>query len=70
MRCHSVFETHSSSVFFQERWVATDSTVNFDLVADFQGDTLQVNLASGQPLATLVHGEVRAFESDYRHMLY
>lgn len=41
-----------------------------DLVADFQGDTLQVNLATGKPLATLVHGEVRAYESDYRHMLY
>src|SRR5260370_32277430 len=28
-RCHSVFELHSSSAFFQERCVATDSTVNF-----------------------------------------
>src|SRR5277367_3426053 len=28
-RCHSVFETHSSSVFFQERCVASESTVNF-----------------------------------------
>src|ERR1700723_2683124 len=28
-RCHSVFETHSSSAFFQERCVATESTVNF-----------------------------------------
>src|SRR5207244_11250508 len=29
-RCHSVFDAHSSSVFFQERCVATDSTVNFE----------------------------------------
>src|SRR5271156_2904117 len=28
-RCHSVFETHSSSAFFQDRCVATESTVNF-----------------------------------------
>src|SRR6266403_3926160 len=30
MRCHSVFETHSSSPFFQERCVATERTVNFE----------------------------------------
>src|SRR5258708_5766122 len=30
IRCHSVFDTHSSSEFFQERWVATDSTVNLE----------------------------------------
>jgi len=29
MRCHSVFETHSSCPFFQGRWVATERTVNF-----------------------------------------
>ena|SRR5882757_8053501 len=29
-RCHSVFELHSPSAFFQERCVATDSTVNFE----------------------------------------
>jgi len=27
MRCHSVFEDHSSSAFFQARCVATESTV-------------------------------------------
>jgi len=30
MRCHSTFETHSSSAFFQERCVATERTVNFE----------------------------------------
>src|SRR5215472_9686947 len=29
-RCHSVFEAHSSSVFFHDRCVATDRTVNFE----------------------------------------
>jgi hypothetical protein len=28
-RCHSVFETHSSSAFFHKRCVATEKTVNF-----------------------------------------
>src|ERR1700679_2053196 len=28
-RCHSVFETHSSSAFFQDRCVATERTVKF-----------------------------------------
>jgi hypothetical protein len=30
MRCHSVFEDHSSCAFFQERCVATERTVNFE----------------------------------------
>ncbi len=30
MRCHSVFDAHSSSVFFHERCVATERTVNFE----------------------------------------
>src|SRR2546425_2980632 len=29
-RCHSVFEAHSSSVFFHDRCVATERTVNFE----------------------------------------
>src|ERR1700733_5638121 len=29
MRCHSVFEVHSSCAFFQDRCVATERTVNF-----------------------------------------
>lgn len=29
-RCHSVFDAHSSSVFFHDRCVATDRTVNFE----------------------------------------
>ena len=29
MRCHSVFEDHSSSAFFQAHCVARESTVNF-----------------------------------------
>src|SRR5256885_9598755 len=29
MRCHSVFEAHSSSAVFQERWVATEGTESF-----------------------------------------
>src|SRR5271168_1852417 len=29
MRCHSVFEHHSSCAFFQDRCVATESTVKF-----------------------------------------
>jgi hypothetical protein len=29
-RCHSVFEAHSSSVFFHDRCVATEITVNFE----------------------------------------
>src|SRR5207253_6110254 len=29
-RCHSTFETHSSSAFFQERCVATERTVNVE----------------------------------------
>ena len=28
-RCHSVFEDHSSCVFFQDRCVATERTVKF-----------------------------------------
>jgi len=27
---HSVFEDHSSCAFFQERWVVTEKTVNFE----------------------------------------
>ena len=30
MRCHSVFEVHSSVAFFHERCVATERTVNFE----------------------------------------
>jgi hypothetical protein len=30
MRCHSVFEDHSSCGFFQDRCVATESTVDFE----------------------------------------
>lgn len=29
MRCHSIFDTHSS-VFFHDRCVATERTVNFE----------------------------------------
>src|ERR1700746_1999944 len=29
-RCHSVFDAHSSSVFFHDRCVTTDRTVNFE----------------------------------------
>jgi hypothetical protein len=29
---HSVFEVHSSSAFFQERCVASENTVNFELL--------------------------------------
>src|SRR5712692_3018505 len=29
-RCHSVFDAHSSSVFFHDRCVATERTVNFE----------------------------------------
>jgi hypothetical protein len=33
MRCHSTFEAHSSSAFFQERCAATERTANFERVA-------------------------------------
>lgn len=41
-----------------------------DFVAEFKDRNLQVNLASGQPFATLRDGEVVAFESDFRRMLF
>lgn len=46
------------------------SADGLDCVAVFLNDTLQVNLANGKPLATLVHGQVRALETDYRHMIF
>jgi len=29
-RCHSVFQTHSLSVLFHDRFVATEGTANFE----------------------------------------
>jgi hypothetical protein len=41
-----------------------------ECVAEFSANVLQVNLSNGQPLATIVNGELVAFENKYRHLLF
>jgi hypothetical protein len=38
--------------------------------AKFAGNTLQINLQSGEPFATVVNGETKAYETDYRHVIW